>query len=229
MLGALSENHKDHVAGVDGDRDLPAVGDALHRLVAGGLGPVVGLSSDWRRRSAISRVARLGRVELASRLDVVYGTYRSSFVGYATRILGNRHDAEDVVNEAFVRVLRADPDLQAPEALAGYARTVVRNVARDHRDETTRDHTARQPHAVVDLDARLAGPDRPLEDRVCDEVTLGIAFRLLSDRQRQCFALRFVEGLSVKDSAARMGVSEGNVKRITFEVRARLSAALAAA
>lgn len=228
MTTGASGDDDAHEAVLD-DGDLATLAVALRRLVAGGLGPAVGFSDDWRARSAIDRVARLGRAELARRLDDVYTAYRTAFVAYASRILGSRDDAEDVVNEAFVRVLRADPDLDVPDVLAGYARTVVRNVARDRRDQTTRDHTARAPLDAGDLDARFASPSRSLDDRVCDEVTLGVAFRLLSNRQRQCFALRFVEGLSVRETAARMGISEGNVKRLSHEVRARLSAALAVA
>jgi RNA polymerase sigma factor (sigma-70 family) len=222
-----SESTADNQA-VPTDDDLPGVAAALQGLVAEGLGPVIGLSGDWRRRSAIERVARLGPEELARRIDVLYRTNRDSLVRYASRILG-RQDAEDVVQEAFARVLRADPDLKVPEALVGYVARAVHNEALDHGTANTRDRTAGQSYDPVDLDARLAAVDRPLEDRVCDEVTLAVAVHVLSDRQRQCFALRYVDGLSVEETAARLGIHEGNVKRICHEARSRLTAAFRAA
>jgi RNA polymerase sigma factor (sigma-70 family) len=210
----------------------------LRRLVAEGLGPAMGLDVDGRRRSAVERVARLGPEELALRVDDVYRRQSASFVAHAQRILGNRQDAEDVVNEAFARVLRADPDLEAPEALAGYLRTVVRNEALDRGTANTRDRVARLASATpppdgtdaaTDLDALLATAERPLEDRVCDDLTLAVALQMLSTRQRQCFALRFVDGLTVSEVATRLGISDGNVKRICHDVRARIAAALLAA
>jgi RNA polymerase sigma-70 factor (ECF subfamily) len=222
----------DEVGVVGGDDGLPGTTAALGRLVAAGLGPAIGLSGDWRRRSAIGRVARLGPDELARRLDDIYRTHRAAFVGHAMGVLGHRQDAEDVVNEAFIRVLRADPDLRVPEALAGYVRTVVRNEALDRGSEISRDRAARAARPEddsIDLDERLTAADRPLEDRVCDDVTLAVALHVLSARQRQCFALRFVDGLSVRETAGRLSISDGNVKRICHEVRSRIAAALDAA
>jgi len=218
------------------DNDLVTV--TLRRLIAEGLGPALGLTSDRQRRSAIDRVARLGAEELGLRLGDVYSRQSGSFVAHAQRILGNREDAEDVVNEAFARVLRADPDLEAPEALAGYLRTVVRNEALDRGTANTRDRVARRTSAApsadgtdepVDLDALLAAAERPLEDRVCDDLTLAVALQMLSARQRQCFVLRFVHGLTVSEVAARLSISDGNVKRICHDARARIAAALVAA
>jgi RNA polymerase sigma-70 factor (ECF subfamily) len=221
-----------------GDRALPGVTATLRRLIAEGLGPVMGLTSDRQRRSAIDRVARLGPEQLGLRLDDLYRRQSASLVAHAHRILGNREDAEDVVHEAFVRVLRADPDLEAPEALAAYLRAVVRNEALDRGTANTRDRMARRANAAppvdgtdapVDLDALLAAAERPLEDRVCDDLTLAVALQMLSVRQRQCFALRFIDGLTVSEVAARLSISDGNVKRICHDARTRIAAALVAA
>jgi RNA polymerase sigma factor (sigma-70 family) len=225
----ISEAIADDDPAAEGDEHLPSVTAALQRLVSAGLGPAVGLRGDWRRRSAIERVARLDPEELKRRLGVIWAEHYDSFVAYAGRILGNRHDAEEVVGEAFARVLKANPDLEAPEKLPNYLRVVVRNEARDRGRQISRDREARQPHDPVDLEARLASPDRPPADKVCDEVTLAVALHVLSERQRQCFTLRFLDGLKVKDIAARLEIGEGNVKRIFHEVRARLAAAFEAA
>jgi RNA polymerase sigma-70 factor (ECF subfamily) len=216
--------------GDDGiDDDLAHVAAILRRLAGDGLGPAMGLSVDRRKRASIERVARLGPEQLRRRLADVYAGHYSSFVDYANLLLGNRHDAEDVVCEAFARVLRADPDLEVPENLAGYVRRAVRNAAYDRSSKNTRDRHARQPNELVDLEARLVSAGQPVADRVCDDVTLAVALHVLSERQRQCFTLRFLDGFSVKDIAARLAISEGNVKRICHEVRSRLAVALDAA
>lgn len=209
---------------VDGDDDLRGITSALRGLVAAGLGAAIGLSGDWASRSAVERVARLGPEELRRRLGVLYDTHHAFLLGYAESILRNRHDAEEVVSEAFARVLRADPDLDVPDALVGYMKAAVRNMAFDRGTASTRDRAVREPQDPVDLDARLASRDRPLADRVCDDLTLVAALHTLSERQRQCLALRYIKDLPVEAVAARLGISEGNVKRICHEARARLAA-----
>lgn len=223
-----TESTADGELAVEDDDRLPAVAAALQQLVDAGLGPAIGLRPDWRRRSAIDRVARLGPEELEKRFEVIHHEQRPALVRYATRILGNEHDAEEVVSEAFLRVWKGDPDLEVPDNLVGYLRAVVRNEAYDRGRQTTRDRQAREAHDPVDLEARLASLDRPLADRVCDEVTLAVALHVLSERQRQCFILRVLGGLRLKEIAKQLGISEGNVKRICSDVRSRLAAALAA-
>jgi RNA polymerase sigma-70 factor (ECF subfamily) len=219
-------NQVDDLAEESHDARLSSLTATLQRLVAEGFGPVLGLDPDRRRRSAVSRVARLGPDELSRQLDLLYGTQCPFLVAYAARILGRRDGAEDVVNEAFARVLRADPDLQAPEGLPGYVSRVVRNQALDWGSRTTRDRERRQPLDVTDLEARLDPVGRSAEDQVCDQISLALAIRTLSVRQRQCFVLRFVEGLDVQGTADRLRISEGNVKRLCYEARERLAAVL---
>jgi RNA polymerase sigma factor (sigma-70 family) len=229
MADPAASDRADGAADRDVDLDLPAVAVTLQRLVAEGLGPAMGVRGDWRGRSAIERVARLGPDELERRLDAIYRTQKASLVAHAAHLLGGRRDAEDVVNEAFLRVWRADPDLRVPEALAPYVRTVVGNEARDRSRASARERATGEPHDPRDLDARLASLDRPLDDRVCDELTIAVGFSVLSDRQRQCLDLRFCQGLTVKETAQRLQIHEGNVKRICHEACRRLAAMLDAA
>lgn len=210
----------------DDDEDMKAIAAVLRQLVAEGLGPAIGFSGDWRKRSAVERVARLGPEELGRRLAAIHDTHRAALVGLATKILGNRDDAEDAVSEAFIRVLSANPDLQAVDALPGYLRTAVQRQAYDRGRAVSRDRAARDTHDPVDLDARLTSDAKPLEDRVCDQITLAVAFHLLPPRQRQCFVVRYVEERSVAETADRLDTSEGNVKGICSEVRSRIATAL---
>lgn len=212
--------------GTSGGDWLPGVKEALQRLVDAGLGPTIGLRADWRRRSAIERITRLGPEELNRQLDVLYREHHDDLVRYAAKVLGQHEGAEDVVNEAFIRVLQADPDLDAPDNLPSYLRAAIRNKARDHGSKTSRDQARRRPEDIADLEGRLASPDRPVADRVCDEITVALVVPLLTERQRQCFMLRVLDGLSVKEIATKLEISEGNVKRLCYEVRARLAAAL---
>lgn len=128
--------------------DGSALASTLRELVTAGLDPAMGITS-------IGRVARLAPDELRRSLDDIYRSRYHDFVRYTTSRLGNRQDAEDVVNEAFVRVLRANPDLTAPKALAGYVRRAVENVANRTGSATSRDRRNQTPDESADLERVL--------------------------------------------------------------------------
>lgn len=73
----------------------------LGGLIDAGLGPAIGLHSDLLWRGAIHRVVILGPDELRRQVAHLHETPHRAFVGFAASKLGNRHDAKDVVNEAF--------------------------------------------------------------------------------------------------------------------------------
>jgi RNA polymerase sigma factor (sigma-70 family) len=204
-----------------------ALGDVLRRLAAAGLGPSLG--ADFGPRTGIGRVARLSEAELRRRLSDIYASKYESYLGYAIAKLGSRVDAEDVVNESFARVLRANPDLDVPDALAGYVRTTVTNEANRRGSGITRDRNERAGGDPADLEATLQDSRKPFEDRVADEITIGLAIQLLSPREQQVIALRHIEDVSEKDTAARMNVQPGAVKRYRSDAVKKIQAALAAA
>jgi RNA polymerase sigma-70 factor (sigma-E family) len=134
-------------------------------------------------------------------------------------LTSNAHDAEDVLQVSLLRVARRwGSAREAPDA---YARKVVMNVARDRR-------------------RRLLGRvrERPLEDEgsfpcvgnhpeaVISRDEVIVALRRLPARQREVVVLRFFADLSVADTAAAMGASEGAVKSYTSRALASLRAVL---
>lgn len=196
----------------------------LQDLVAAGLGPDLG--ADFGARSGITRVARLPHGELRRRLSDIYESKYSSFLAYAMSKLGSKQDAEDVVNEAFARVLRANPDLDVPEALAGYVRSAVHNEINRRGSQNSRERLEQATGDPADLEATLRDRSKPLENRVTDEITVGLAIQLLSPREQQVIALRHLEDVSEKDTAARLNVQVGAVKRYRADAVKKIQAAL---
>jgi RNA polymerase sigma-70 factor (ECF subfamily) len=134
--------------------------------------------------------------------DTVTGVYRLLY----TRV-GNRADAEDLTSEVFLRALRPlRLDVPRPQVRAYLAATARTVLARHWRrrlgvELTTIDEAAtlRTIDAVADTSAEHAGAVAAALDR-------------LPDRYRTILELRFVEGASVKEAAATMGVTVSNAK-----------------
>lgn len=89
-----------------------ALASALRELVTAGLDLAMDITP-------IGRVARLAPDELRRSLDDIYRSRYHDFVRYTTSRLGNRADAEDVVNEAFFRGATREP---GPDGTGGTRR-----------------------------------------------------------------------------------------------------------
>jgi RNA polymerase sigma-70 factor (sigma-E family) len=140
-------------------------------------------------------------------------------VGFAFLLIGNRHDAEDLVQQALLRTAVRWP--AARQSPAGYSRTVLLNLVRDRWRAQQRQHAETlflDPTALPSaLDAAAAVLDRQVLLRAC---------RLLPLQQRAVLVLRFWEDRSVAETAAVLGCTAGTVKSQTHRALARLRDAL---
>jgi len=121
-------------------------------------------------------------------------------------ICGDRHKADDVVQDTLYKVYLAWPKVQRAGNPFAYARRMLVNVAYDGgRRPWRREVTSAEipEYAVQNGDFAAGHADR-------DEVLE--ALRALGPRQRACVVLRYYEDLSVEQTAEILGCSEGTVK-----------------
>ena len=135
------------------------------------------------------------------------------FVAEAARLVSlarffveDRTAAEDLVQEAFIRLSRSAHRIREPERAAAYLRSIVINLARDHnrRGLVSLRH---QPPATTDepsAEETAAARESRLE--------VVAALRDLPRRQRDCVALRYYLELSVEEIATTLGLSRNSVK-----------------
>lgn len=150
-------------------------------------------------------------------LDDLVRTRRRALVGYAYLLSGDLREAEDLVQDALVKTFRrgrAARDFQLAEA---YVRRAILSGFLDARRRSTR--WASVSHLFVPDEQAPADDDGP---------DLTAALACLSPRERACTVLRHYEDLSVAEVAARVGISEGAVKRYLSDARTKLAEALGA-
>ncbi|MBA3605476.1 MAG: sigma-70 family RNA polymerase sigma factor [Acidimicrobiia bacterium] len=129
-----------------------------------------------------------------------------SLVRLARLFVDDRNAAEDLVQEAFIRLARSAHRIEDPAKAPAYLRSIVLNLARDHNRRGLVSLRHRSP--IVDMQAGL---DDELAVRD-DQREVLAALRELPTRQRACLVLRYYDELGVDDIAASLGVSRNSVK-----------------
>lgn len=136
-------------------------------------------------------------------------------VGFATRVLGSRADAEDCVQDALIVAWRRLPELRNPGQVRAWLSTIVA------RKATDRQRAARPTTPIEDAEPLAVGPapdEAALTSSQLD--TLRTALDTLPIEQRTVWLLREVSGYGYEEIARELGIS-------ATAVRGRLSRARA--
>jgi RNA polymerase sigma-70 factor (sigma-E family) len=142
----------------------------------------------------------------SGRLMELYQLNARDGVRLAYLMTGDRELAEDISQEAFIRVAGKWQDLRKPEAFRSYLRRSIVNLSRSHfrRQRVARNYLRRQPST----EASTALPD--LERREA----LRLALQSLPHRQRAALVLRYYQDLSEQQTADALGCSVAAVKSL---------------
>lgn len=136
------------------------------------------------------------------RFKNLYNEYYTQLVYYATKILGDRHDAEDAVAEVFVNIIRRnkiDFIAQKPKAYLYIAiRNQCRNIIRDKRTEQK--HISQYNTIEEELDLMQ------IKSQVIDQLYKAIEDHL-PPKAKEMFLLRYVAGMGLKEIAKTLGKS----------------------
>lgn len=158
-----------------------------------------------------------------STLDALYRDYAPAARRYATTLTRSHEDADDLVAEAFLRVLGAIKRGHGPET---NARSYLFATMRRIQGEEGRRRSTVQP--VDDLGAGakvrpdLTAPDHA--EAMVDRDAVTEAFRSLPSRWQAVLTLTTVEDLSLDEVAERLGISSGAASVLAFRAREGLRA-----
>lgn len=145
---------------------------------------------------------------------------RAFAIGY--RLLGNREDAQDVVQDAFLAALEAIGTFEAGREFAPWLNRIVVNRALNLRKSRAR--RATEPLLDV-VEATGRSPLRAAEQAELAAL-IGEAMADLPERQRDIVRLFELEGFTSTEIAAMLGISDGTVRWHLHEARRRLRQSL---
>lgn len=147
-------------------------------------------------------------------------------LGYAARLLGDAAEAEDVTQEAMLRLWRAAPGWRSGEAqVTTWLYRVVTNLCTDRlRSRRRRPVTALETAPDMPDGDRGAAAGMIEADRMA---ALQAALDALPERQRQAVVLRHIEGFTNPEIAAVMDIGVEAVESLTARGKRALTALLA--
>lgn len=165
--------------------------------------------------------ARADVDEVVTRLFEVEG---ANLVRLARFFVDDRDAAEDLVQEAFIRLARSVHRVEDPARVPAYLRSIVLNLARDHNRRGLMSFR----HRMREVPPDAVGPAELVELRD-DQRRVIDALRDLPPGQRNCLVLRYYMDLSNPEVAATLGISVNTVKTQVQRGMASLGRALGGA
>jgi RNA polymerase sigma-70 factor, ECF subfamily len=150
--------------------------------------------------------------------EVFDASYRR-LVGQLFAVCGDLGDAEEVVQEAFVRAVQNERKFVALDNPEAWLRTVAVNLARSRHSRRALGHRLLRRSSAT-IDTRRSPELGP------DHVALVTALKALPRTQREAIALYYLADLPVEEVARTVGAPAGTVKARLSRGRAALAALL---
>lgn len=190
---------------------------------------LTGPSSSLERRpglddSSLVRKCLAGQVECYGSL---VDRYSSRIINLAFAMTGDRHEAEDVAQEAFVRAFKALPKFQKRAKFSSWLYQIALNLCKDHLKAKSRHArpTDDEQLAAMDGDPNQQAPRVVLKAELSEKMREAI--NRLPYVYRESFVLRHLQGLDYGDVAQITEVPADTVRVRAYRAREMLRESLA--
>jgi len=153
-----------------------------------------------------------------SAFGVLVAEHSARILSLAWRIVGDREEAEDIAQEAFLRLHRTLADFRGDSSIATWLHRTVTRLAIDFlRRQKIRQRIfffRRNNEEADPVDVAPASTPSPDEHLFAGEISrhLDLAMNRLSARQRAVFTLRHFEEMPLREIASLLELEEGTVK-----------------
>jgi RNA polymerase sigma factor (sigma-70 family) len=156
--------------------------------------------------------------------EALVDRHRPRLRALAFALLGDREDPEDVVQEALLRAYLGLASLREPARFRSWVSAIVVNVARMRLRRPRRESASLEDLAGTGASLSWAEGPAPEEAVELEELARVVreALEALPRPQREVVVLHYVDGLSCREIAARLGESAGTVRVRLHRARARL-------
>jgi RNA polymerase sigma factor (sigma-70 family) len=177
---------------------------------------------------AVPSIGRASLVEPrrdAAEVTATHGLYErhaARIHGYCLHQLGSREEAEDAVQTTFMNAFRALRKGVVPEAEAAWLFKIAENVCLSRRRSSWRRNRIESPADFAAIEEIVPGPNRQRDELIGIEDALAS----MPEQQRRAILLREWQGLSYREIAAELELSQSAVETLIFRARRSLAQGL---
>ena len=175
---------------------------------------------DARRLTADAETAPLTDVALAMDEDAFRACYdrtSGALWGYLSRISGDRQVADDLLQESYYRLLKANVAFESENHRRNYLYRIATNLVRDS-------HRGAKP--LFDADVEMADVAAPESTDHESRQDVRRALGRLKPRERALLWLAYANGSSHAEIADVLGLKTGSIKLLLFRARRKMASAL---
>lgn len=169
--------------------------------------------ADQAERSRLIALVELARGGDADAFGMLYDHYHTSVYRFIYYRIGSVALAEDLMSETFFRALRSMGSFRwQGKDFGAWLMTIARNLTADHY----KSGRTRLEFATEDMtahDSPTEGPENAVLASLTNEKLL-TALGELPTEQQECLIMRFLQGLSIAETAQVLGRSDGAVKQL---------------
>ena len=176
--------------------------------------------SDVQRLQAASAEADVAFVMDEDAFRAFYDRTARAVWAYLSRLTGDPHLADDLLQDVYYRFLRAGSTYESEAHRRNSLFRIATNLARD----VHRRHRGRPVHVSTEIEPVASSED--VAGRVQRHTELARAMETLKPRDRSMLWLAYAEGSSHQEIAETLGLKTGSVKLMLFRARRRLASVL---
>ncbi|WP_441245496.1 ECF subfamily RNA polymerase sigma factor, BldN family [Kitasatospora sp. McL0602] len=192
-----------------GTRSRPTVGGGRSRSRTT---PSPGFETEHNPIMELVEKAQNGESEAFGRL---YDHYSDTVYRYIYYRVGSKATAEDLTSETFLRALRRIGTFTwQGRDFGAWLVTIARNLVADHF-KSSRFRLEVTTGEMLDSNECERSPEDSVLESLSNAALLD-AVRRLNPQQQECVTLRFLQGLSVAETARIMGKNEGAIKTLQY-------------
>ncbi len=137
---------------------------------------------------------------------------------YIHRAAGSADVADDILQDAFVRFLRVEPERLEPAQEKGYVYRIASNLLVDHWRRVNREQRWDWKTFIGVRRATNIHPERDHD--------VSVVFRTLAPQQRSLLWLAYVEGFEHREIASILGLREKSIRVLLFRARRKMANSL---
>lgn len=147
-----------------------------------------------------------------------YESTRKALWAYIVKMVDDQATADDILQESYIRLLRADTDKLHESQRKAYLYRIATNLVNDHWRKKNREQR-------VPYEEGEHGETDPTDAKDMTQ-DVAHAFRQLSSRQRSLLWLAYVEEYNHQEIAGMLKLSKGSIKVLLFRAKQKLIATL---